>query len=61
MDDLFLDENLECVALHHKGTQIDEEIMVVFLLCLMSKDTLCRGCGGLCDLMFSFRRNCEKE
>ena len=33
MDDLFLDENLECMALHRRGTQIDEEIMTMFSSC----------------------------
>ena len=29
MDDLFLDEDLECMALYRRGTQIDEEIMAL--------------------------------
>ena len=34
MDDMFLDENLECMALYCRGTQIDEETMALSSSCV---------------------------
>ena len=33
LDDFFL-ENLECVALHHRGIRMDEETMTLFSYCV---------------------------